>query len=145
MPLGQILAEPLATAKLGAEAKRLNLMTKFDPDVIVEVDPKLAMSAIDNVVQNAVKYTDEGDIEVTVDDHPTEVVVHVHDSGPGLSKMELKSVFEPFRRGSTSKPGTGLGLAIARRAVGAQGGTIHAESEKGKGCHFWLTLPKPRH
>ena len=50
-------------------------------------------------------------------------------------------IFEPFKRGHTSKAGTGLGLAIARQAIEAQGGTIHAESPGVSGCHFWFTLP----
>ncbi|QUS47353.1 hypothetical protein F1331_26135 [Salmonella enterica subsp. enterica serovar Dessau] len=44
---------------------------------------------------------------------------------------------------ATGKAGSGLGLAIARRAIEAQGGSIHVESERGHGSHFWLTLPKP--
>jgi signal transduction histidine kinase len=60
----------------------------------------------------------------------------------GISKEELQTVFEPFRRGTTDKAGTGLGLAIARRAVEAQGGSIGAESPGPHGCHFWIALPR---
>ena len=63
-----------------------------------------------------------------------------------LSAEELKTIFDPFRRGAhKGQPGTGLGLAIARRAVEAQGGRIAAESNTERGCHFWFTLPKARH
>lgn len=140
--LGAILEQPLSAAKLAADAKSLHFEAHFDPAVGVRVDPKLATSAIDNVVQNALKYTDVGDVELDVEDNPSEVVVHVRDTGPGMSEEEVKTIFEPFRRASRYKPGTGLGLAIARRSLEVQGGMIRAESGPGKGCHFWLTLPK---
>jgi signal transduction histidine kinase len=77
---------------------------------------------------------------------PGDVVLHVYDNCEGLSDEELKTIFEPFRRGAhTNKPGTGLGLAIARRAVEAQGGTIAAESVTERACHFWFTMPQVRH
>jgi signal transduction histidine kinase len=144
--LRKVFEDTVSAAKLAAEAKGLHLETHFDPDVVVQVDPRLTASAIDNVVQNALKYTDEGGIDLDVEDHVGEVVVHVRDSGPGLSHQDLLTIFEPFRRGDsgTGKVGSGLGLAIARRAIEVQGGTIHVESEQGRGSHFWLTLPKPR-
>jgi signal transduction histidine kinase len=145
LTLAQVLDEIVAAAKLAAEAKGLHLEVRFDRDVVVYVDPKLTRSAIENVVHNALKYTDVGDIHVVAEDLAGEVVVHVRDSCPGISKEELRTVFEPFRRGHSGKPGAGLGLAIARRSVEAQGGTIHAEQGEDKGCHFSLTLPKPRH
>jgi signal transduction histidine kinase len=143
--LSKVIDETVASARVTAESKGLHLEAHFDPKLVVQVDPKLTTSAIENVVLNAVKYTDEGDVSVDVEELPSEVVVHVRDSCPGLSREELETIFEPFRRGSHGgKAGTGLGLAIARRAVESQGGTIHAESGQGRGCHFWLTLPKPR-
>jgi signal transduction histidine kinase len=145
VPLRSVFDETVAAAKLTAEAKGLHLEAHFDPDLVVEVDPKLAVSAIDNVVQNALKYTEAGNIQLDVEDRGDDVVVHVRDSGPGLSHQELGTIFEPFRRGESGagKVGSGLGLAIARRALEAQGGSIHVESERGHGSHFWLTLPKP--
>jgi signal transduction histidine kinase len=137
--------QPLSAAKLTTDTKGLELDVRFDPDVVVQVDEKLSMSAIDNVIQNAIELTDRGQVEVVAESHPREVVLHVRDSGPGISKEDLRTIFEPFRRGASKKPGAGLGLAIARRAVEAQGGTIQAESNDNEGAHFWLTLPKPRH
>ena len=142
--LSALIDEPIAAAKVNAEAKGIHLETHFDPDLVVQVDPELATSAFENVVMNAIKYTDEGDVHVDVEDGPSEVIVHVRDSCAGLSPEELRTIFEPFRRGHHGKAGSGLGLAIARRALESQGGSIHAESGGGHGCHFWLTLPKPR-
>jgi signal transduction histidine kinase len=142
--LARVIDDTVTAAKVTAEAKGLHLEVHFDPELVVEVDPKLTTSAIENVVLNAVKYTDDGDVHIDVENHAGEVVVHVRDSCAGLSGEELRTIFEPFRRGHHGKTGSGLGLAIARRAIESQGGTIHAESEHGRGCHFWLTLPKPR-
>lgn len=144
LQLATVIGEPLAAARVTADAKGLHLETHFDPNVVVHVDPKLTVTAVENVVLNAVKYTDTGDVSVDVEDRAREVVVHVRDSCHGLSHEELKTIFEPFRRGHHGKEGSGLGLAIARRAVESQGGSIHAESRHDRGCHFWLTLPKPR-
>jgi signal transduction histidine kinase len=69
----------------------------------------------------------------------------MRDTCIGISPEELKTIFEPFKRGAAgrlSSSGTGLGLAIARRAVRAQGGDMGAESPGHSGCHFWLSLPK---
>ena len=89
------------------------------------------------------KFTDRGRVELKIETNASEVTVHVHDDCDGLSSEELRTVFEPFKRAKSDKAGTGLGLAIARRAVEAQGGRIGAESNGERGCHFWLTLPKP--
>jgi hypothetical protein len=106
------------------------------------VDIDLTRSALQNLAENAVKYTDEGEVNISITDEGDEVVVDVRDTCKGLSPEELGTIFEPFKRGRTEKTGTGLGLAIARRAVEAQGGRIHAESTGASGCHFSVRLPR---
>lgn len=139
--LGDLLESAVEAARMSASNKGLDFRTKYDPERVVEVDPNLTRSAIQNIADNAVRYTDRGLVEVTVDDLQSELVIHVRDTGQGLSPEELKTIFEPFERGRTHKAGTGLGLAIARRAIEAQGGQIGAESSEASGCHFWLRLP----
>ncbi len=145
--LGDVLESATATGRAVAEEKGIEFHLSYDPGIALRVDRALTESALVNVVDNAAKFTDVGHIDVSVDDVGDEIVVHVRDSCDGLSAAELRTIFEPFRRGSSRKPGTGLGLAIAKRAVEAQGGSIHAESDGVAGCHFWITLPKhlPRH
>jgi signal transduction histidine kinase len=143
--LGQIMADATRAAHLEAGQKGVEFIARYDSDVNLYVDPGLTTSALQNVVDNAVKFTDRGRVEVVVEDQPSDVVVHVYDNCDGLSAEELRTIFEPFKRAHPGKAGTGLGLAIARRAVEAQGGRIGAESGGDRGCHFWLTLPKPRH
>lgn len=139
--LADIVESAVEAARSSAAAKHLDLRVER-MDAIVHVDPELTRSAVQNLVDNAVKYTDHGRVEVTIDDQPTDFTIHVRDSCGGLSPEELAIVFEPFKRGSHRKAGTGLGLTIARRAVESQGGSIHAESDGDTGCHFWIVLPK---
>jgi signal transduction histidine kinase len=110
--------------------------------MIVELDPLLTRSAIQNLADNAVTYTDLGGVDLSVEDQGEAFRLHLRDSCGGISPQELRTIFEPFERGHSGKAGTGLGLAIARRAVEAQGGSIHAESTGTHGCHFWIDLPK---
>jgi signal transduction histidine kinase len=143
--LDDLLKEPIAFAKAAAQAKYLRFEAAFDPAVVVRADPRLTATALENVLDNAVKYTDRGRIRIEAITGPDEVAVHVWDNCPGLSKEELQTIFDPFKRGHSHKPGTGLGLTLALRAIEAQGGSIHAESPEERGCHFWMTLKKPYH
>jgi signal transduction histidine kinase len=139
---GELLGQATEAARLAAERKGLAFALCCVPERTVVLDPDLTRSTIQNLVDNAVKYTDAGRIEVVTEDLESSWSVHVHDNCHGLSGEELRTIFEPFRRGATSKRGAGLGLAIARRAIESQGGTIHAESPGAVGCHFWFRLPK---
>jgi signal transduction histidine kinase len=143
--LGELLDAPIVTARMAAEAKGLTLRATYDPHVLLQVDRDLSRSAISNVIDNAVKYTDSGEVLVVAESGVDHTAIHVRDNCPGLSKEELHIIFEPFERGHSRKPGSGLGLAIARRALEAEGGSIGAESPGERGCHFWLTLPRAAH
>jgi len=136
------LMEPVETLRAAAEQKGLRFTIKYDPDLPLTVDIDLTRSILQNLADNAIKYTDAGEAEFSVTAADGEIVVDVRDTCKGLSDEELGTIFEPFKRGRTDKTGTGLGLAIARRAVEAQGGSIHAESSGPSGCHFSVRLPR---
>lgn len=140
--VGPFLESALEVARLAAKRKGLAFEVSGDPELTLRTDPELTRSAIQNLADNAVKYTDQGGVQIRVEDRAQEVVFHVRDTCYGLSQEELRTIFAPFRRGHTRKAGTGLGLAIAKRAVEIQGGSIAAESPEPTGCHFWFTLPK---
>jgi signal transduction histidine kinase len=136
------LVEPsLEAARAVAASKGLEFQLTYDPAIDVRLDPLLTRSALQNIADNAAKYTDHGEIAVDIEASDDALVFHVRDTCSGISPEELRTIFEPFKRGTTGKTGTGLGLAIARRAVEAQGGSIQAESSGPSGCHFWITLP----
>jgi two-component system sensor histidine kinase TorS len=143
--LGELLDEMVLRAEARARERGLSFRADYDADLPLHVDRELTASAIRNLVENAIKYTDSGGVEVNVRAGPSEVEFHVSDTCVGLSQEELATIFEPFKRGRTTRTGTGLGLAIAHRAVEIQGGSIHAESKGARGCHFWIALPRTRH
>lgn len=137
-----LIAASTAAARRAAAEKPIGFDVRCDDQLTVMLDPDLTRSAIQNLVDNAVKYTDAGKVDVVAGDDGATWSVHVRDTGPGLSAAEMRTIFEPFKRGATTKKGTGLGLAIARRAIEAQGGTLDGESPSASGSHFWFSLPK---
>jgi signal transduction histidine kinase len=140
--LGPLVDGAVEAARRIAEQKGLTFHLAHEPDLVVHVDPELTRSALQNLADNAAKYTDEGEVDVAISAEESALVIDVHDTCHGLSPEELNTIFEPFRRGRTHQAGTGLGLAIARRAVEAQGGAITAESSGTFGCHFSIRLPR---
>lgn len=103
-------------------------------------------TVVDNLVDNAVKYTPSGgSVAVTLGRDPYAVWVKVADTGLGISSFETERIFSAFHRSTNrdalSMPGTGLGLAIAKRIATAHGGGISVESELGEGSTFTFLLP----
>jgi signal transduction histidine kinase len=138
-----LVHDVVETTRRSATGKHLRFETHIQ-DLAIRADHDLTITVLEHLLENAVKYTDEGVIEFSVEDSPDDVTFHVRDNCGGISDEELGVIFEPFKRAHTNKPGTGIGLAVARRAAEAQGGSIHAESAE-RGCHFWFTLPKRHH
>ncbi|UWZ83627.1 ATP-binding protein [Occallatibacter riparius] len=112
---------------------------------------ELLRSAIENVIRNAIRYTDAGTtVEVrlqceTLSGKPS-IRLSVRDFGPGVPASELSNIFQPFYRVATARDrqsgGTGLGLAIADRVVRMHGGTIHAELATPRGLRIEILLPQ---
>lgn len=115
---------------------------------IVSVRGELLHRAFENVIRNAVKYTDAGtvvEVQARPGDDGRGLVVSVADRGPGVPEASLALIFEPFTRleGSGSAHGAGLGLAIAQRALELHGGSIHAAPRAGGGLVMTMRLPGP--
>ena len=109
--------------------------------VIVVADRQRIETALDSLVENAVRYTEKGGrIELLAYPDEESVVIEVRDNGPGIPDEELAYVFESFYSGS-SRGGTGMGLAIVKAIVEAHGGTVSAENLLGGGASFRLRLP----
>lgn len=97
-----------------------------------------------NLVSNACKFTDKGEVKIVAHADAGQMVIRVIDSGVGIPKADQELIFEPFRQsreGLKHGGGTGLGLPIARRLAEAHEGTLTVESEEGQGATFTLTLP----
>src|SRR5215813_4539991 len=108
---------------------------------VVVADRQRIETALDSLVENAVRYTEDGGrIELAAYPDGESVVIEVRDDGPGIPEEELAYIFESFRSGS-SRGGTGMGLAIVKAIVEAHGGAVSAQNLPGGGACFRLRLP----
>ena len=132
------------------QAKELTLRAFVAPDVPIWLrgDPRRLRQVLVNLVSNAVKFTDHGNIEIGVTVYETAepgpiLRFEVADTGVGIPQAAHQRLFQPFTQldGSMARRygGTGLGLAISKRLVELMGGEIGVESEFGKGARFWFT------
>jgi signal transduction histidine kinase len=131
-----------AAGVLGTRPLRISITG--EPQLYAHVDAKRTRQIITNLVGNAVKFTQAGDVIVNVARDGTHALVSVVDTGPGISAAESAVIFDEYRQTKEErgrKRGTGLGLAIARRLVLMHGGAIQVESEVGRGSTFKVFLP----
>ena len=109
-------------------------------------DPGKIEQVMDNLISNALKYTNKGSVDVTYRVENYEVTVTIEDTGIGISDEHLDRLFDRFYRTdkarSRDKGGTGLGLAVVKSILKGHGSDIHVESEVGEGTRFWFVLPK---
>jgi len=120
--------------------------TGIEKPCAVSADPKKLHQAMTNILSNAIKYTEKGVIEISVEDKPSYVEIRVKDSGMGISSDDQKKLFAPFFRvtnADVSKiTGTGLGMWITKEFLELMGAKIGVESIKGVGTHVVVKLFK---
>ncbi len=146
-----IFQESLQQIKPLADKKRLQLAFKFDIDdaaTILRADERRLKQVLDNLLDNAVKFTPEGGmigLDFEGDAQKEAVYFTVWDSGIGIAKADLEQLFQPFvqldRSLSSGYEGAGLGLALADHIAAMHGGSIAVESEVGQGSRFTVSLP----
>jgi len=129
-----------------AEARRISLATRNDPDLDVLGSPDQILVAVSNLVENAVAYSpDGGRVAVMSGRSGDRVTITVSDQGIGIPRAELDRIFERFYRvdpaRSRSTGGTGLGLSIAKHVAASHGGDITVWSVENQGSSFTLSLP----
>jgi two-component system sensor histidine kinase GlrK len=129
------------------EARKITLTTKVDQKLpVIKIDREKILQVLRNLVGNAVKFTPEGgQVRVVARLVNRGVEVSVSDTGPGIKKENLTTIFEkfhqaPFKQSNPIK-GTGLGLAIVKHVITAHGGRVWAESEPGRGSSLIFVLP----
>ncbi|MCA0433687.1 MAG: PAS-domain containing protein [Proteobacteria bacterium] len=126
-------------------ASKKNLNLRFTrTTVLVRSDRKLLRRILQNLVSNAIKYTDKGSVLVAVKRRGEQAVIEVRDSGPGIPKEKQKAIFREFERLSRDKgnaPGLGLGLSIVERMCKVLKHPIKVVSEPGRGTLFSVTIP----
>ena len=109
-------------------------------------DPERLQQVLVNLIGNAVKFTDQGGVRVSVSNRGNDgLSIEVTDTGLGIPAEQLPDIFEAFRRGSDyaqrERQGAGLGLSIVKEIVDRMGGQIFAASEPGIGSTFTVILP----
>lgn len=143
--LGELLAECLGLFRVSAEEKSLELIATVDRGLPLQVvgDPTRLRQVISNLLRNAIKYTQSGEIEISLRPGKLGLRAEVRDTGVGIAPEQLGSVFQPHQPPSTAQvaAGTGLGLSICRQLVELMGGEIGVDSKLREGSRFWFELP----
>lgn len=145
--IGAITREIVRNMKLGQKKKidiHIGIIEKLNKPCYA--DPEKVREVLGNMIDNAIKYTTEGEVEVSIRHAPKndEVMVTVRDTGMGMSPEDIKNVFTKFFRAKNTEhqTGTGIGLFVCERFVRAMGGKIWVEaSAPGKGTTMAFTLP----
>ncbi len=140
--LTAVLRESIAAAEIGQDEVRLAAELPIGLPR-VRGDAERLRQLVDNLISNAIKYSDAGgEVQVDARTDDGQVVVRVRDAGPGISEEHHVQIFEKFgRAGGSAKPGTGLGLFLSRSFAEAHGGSLDVESTPGEGSVFTLRLP----
>ena len=140
-----LISECVAQMQPLAMEKKLKLATdvQVTESMLCRSDAFRIKQIVNNLVGNAIKYTDKGEVRVGVSIANRQLSISVKDTGCGMTPSELQTVFNAFTRlpGAQGKEGVGLGLTITREIVTLLGGEINVQSAKGKGSTFTVSLP----
>ncbi len=145
--LKAIINENIENLQLQVNNKEINLKSDLTEDLIITADKNMINTVLRNLLSNAVKYTfKNGNIKVLVSQYPGEIKLTVKDTGIGISKEKVDSLFKLGNSlsvpGTAKEQGTGLGLKLCREFTEKMGGRIWVESKVGKGTEFIFTIPE---
>ena len=149
--LETVIDEALELTDVKARAKNIALLSYPAPDLSPNLvgDPTRLRQVLINLLGNAVKFTDFGEVAITVKNHPSgkrgEIEFQISDTGIGIPADKLETIFESFTQADSATTrkygGTGLGLQISRRIVEAMGGNLSVTSRVGQGSTFRFNTP----
>jgi len=144
--IGEVVHVALSSLRSLAEEKKLQLKALVAPDLPPgKGDERRITQVLLNLLGNAIKFTEAGDVTVEAAAADGWFTVSVSDTGPGIAAADQQKIFEEFQQADSSstrrKGGTGLGLSIARRIIELHGGRIWVESSLGQGSTFRFALP----
>jgi two-component system, OmpR family, phosphate regulon sensor histidine kinase PhoR len=144
--INRVLTEAVAACEMKARARNITVTVQCDADLKARIDSKLFEQAIINLLENAIKYSNEaGNVTIFAAKKQSEVIISVQDWGIGIERKHLPRLFERFytvdKARSRELGGTGLGLAIVKHIVSVHHGDVTVESTPGKGSTFSIHLP----
>lgn len=146
VPLHEVIIR--ATSKIAVQLSQKGLELKLNlaqNDPVVIGDPQRLQQVLENILENASKFTEQGSVSISTEKQDKHVLVEITDTGIGMSQEYVAHLFTPFmqedRRLNRRFKGTGLGLALVKRVLELMNGKIEVKSEKGKGSTFRLFLP----
>jgi signal transduction histidine kinase len=132
--------------KFAAQSGQHKIVTEFpDRFPVILADETRIEQVVINLVSNALKYAAKGEIRITGQVHPEQVVICVSDEGPGIEAKDLPHIFDRFYRSTKAvknTKGAGLGLYLARAIVEAHGGRIWADPKPDSGARLCFSLPR---
>lgn len=154
--LSSLVKVVIDEVKFKAEKKQLSVALVTNPEMhggkniqplyYVNADPERIREVLTNLIDNAIKFSNKGEISVTITGDNNTVSVGVHDQGIGIAPDDLPHLFQKFYRIDNSRTrtigGTGLGLYLCRAMVELAGGRMWAESKPEAGSHFYFSLPR---
>ena len=145
--LEQYLKGVISQFRAKAEEKDIELKLKIDPESLkAEVDTKNFSRVIENIISNAIKFTEQGKVELYTKEKEDDVIIEIRDTGIGIPEKLKDYIFDKFSRarrlGTKGESTTGLGMSIVKSIVEKHGGRVWLESQEGKGTVFFITLPK---
>ena len=142
--LGQLISEVVAELEPLARQKGLELVYNVAAEKVFEIkgDRLELRRVMTNLIGNAIKFTDRGQVEVSLSQETSRILVQVADSGIGISPEDQKAVFQRYHQGNHRRAGKGLGLYLCQQIINAHHGELKVESQLGKGTTFTFSLPK---
>ena len=148
LPVQDIVERAVAALQMQVAQKRIQFDVEIPKDInpLIEADQALLQQALQNLVENAIKYTEiGGQVSVKVGVQGDQMIFEIHDTGIGIAPADQQRLFEKFYRaaprGMKSERGSGLGLAIVRSIAERHGGRVWLRSQLGKGSTFFLAIP----
>lgn len=143
VPLSDLLTDVVDSLRPLAEARGLEVRAGISEGLVLDGDTDALIRLFVNLVDNAIKYTEHGQISVTARQDGPEIIVEIADTGIGIPPQHLPHIFDRFYRvdPARSNAGAGLGLAIARQISESHGGRLEVQSHPGEGSIFTVHLP----
>lgn len=150
MDLPSLIEQTVDMHRGAAQTKGLDLTFELADDLPRDLpgDPTRLRQILNNLIDNALKFTAQGSVQVSGHCEGAWIKLGVRDSGPGIAPEDQARIFERFRQASTfvtrQHGGTGLGLALVKEFVELMGGQVRVESQPGAGAYFEIAIPRPQ-